>query len=66
MRYAVEFLAPRYPAKRVRTFLDRLRNLQEHVAYLMDSAVARELPMIGPTQCARDPAVHKGTTPGQI
>ena len=66
MRYAVEFLAPLFPSKRVRTFLDRLRNLPDHFGYHMDIAVAREQPMIVPTHCARDPAVHKGTTHGQI
>lgn len=43
LRYAVDFLAPLYPAKRMKPFLKRLAKLQDKVGALNDVVTARAL-----------------------
>lgn len=43
LRYAVEFLAPALPAKRVKPFVKRLKTLQDRVGALNDVETARHL-----------------------
>jgi CHAD domain-containing protein len=59
LRYAIDFLAPLYSAKRVNAFLNKLGRLQDKFGYLIDVAVAQKLPIIVPQQPAKNPALQR-------
>jgi inorganic triphosphatase YgiF len=61
LRYAVEFMAPLHPAKKVRPFVRRLKDLQAVFGDLNDAAMAEALLLGAGAPAADDPAAQRAT-----
>jgi triphosphatase len=59
LRYAVEFLSPLFPAKRVEPFVKRLKKLQTVFGELNDAATVKTMLIGKEVRCAGDPGVQR-------
>ena len=59
LRYAVEFLSPLFPTKRVEPFARRLRKLQTVFGELNDAATVKTMFVHKAVRCAGDPEAQR-------
>ena len=61
LRYAVEFLSPLFPTKRVEPFVKRVKRLQMIFGELNDAATIKAMFVSGEVRCASDPGTQRAT-----
>jgi CHAD domain-containing protein len=59
LRYAVEFLSPLFAAKRVESFVKRLKKLQTVFGELNDAATVKAMFVRREVRCASDPGTQR-------